>query len=428
MKIAMFTNTYAPHVGGVAKSVATYESELRRRGHEVRVIAPHMEGEAQSDEHILRVPSIPDFNGSGFALRLPQPFLISDFIDEFEPDIIHTHHPFLLGDAALRIAYERHLPLIFTHHTLYEQYTHYLPFDSDAVKRVAVQIATEYCNLCHHVIAPSRSIQLLLEQRGVVAPMTSIPTGIDVEYLSSGHRQAFREAHGIPVDAMVIGHVGRLCKEKNLSFLAEAAASYLDTHPNAVFLVVGAGDSHEEMQEILGRHVQSKQYIFVGRQVGQDLVDAYAAMDVFLFSSQSETQGMVLAEAMAAGNPVVALDGPGVREIVKGRNGRLLKSDATPANFAGAIRELTSDSEKLWRAAHQAQRSAKDYDLSCCADQIERLYQSLIDEHPGPTPETLSGWERLEGRLEAEWKLLVEKSTALTAVLVETEATTSSLV
>lgn len=428
MKIAMFTNTYAPHVGGVAKSVATYESEFRRRGHDVRIIAPHMEGEGLSDEHILRVPSIPDFNGSGFALRVPQPFLISDFIDEFEPDIVHTHHPFLLGDAALRTAYERHLPLIFTHHTLYEQYTHNLPFDSEAVKRVAVQIATEYCNLCHHVIAPSRSIELLLKQRGVKVPITSIPTGIDVEYLNSGHRHAFREAHGIAHNAMVIGHVGRLSREKNLSFLAEAAAFYLNAHPDAVFLVVGDGDSNEEMQAILGSHVASKQYIFVGRQVGQDLVDAYAAMDVFVFSSQSETQGMVLAEAMAAGNPVVALDGPGVREIVKGRNGRLLQADATPANFADAINELTSDDEKLWRTANQAHRTAEDYDLTCCADQLEQLYQSLIDQYLGPSPETLSAWERLEGRLEAEWKLLVEKSTALTAVLVETEATTSSLV
>ncbi len=428
MKISMFTNTYAPHVGGVAKSVETYETEFRERGHDVRIIAPHMEGEDPNQKHILRVPSISDFNGSGFALRVPQPFLISNYIDEFAPDVIHTHHPFLLGDAALRTAYERRLPLVFTHHTMYEQYTHYLPFDFESFKRVAVQIATEYCNLCHHVIAPSRSVEQLLRQRGVTVPITTIPTGIDLQFLDSGDRRIFREAHGIPHEAVVVGHVGRLSEEKNLRFLAEAAGIYLKDHPSAVFLIVGNGESSDGMKAILEEYVAPEHYVFVGRQVGHDLVDAYAAMDLFVFSSQSETQGMVLAEALAAGNPVVALDGPGVREIVDEQNGRLLEGDATAGEFADAIDELTIDTKRLWRIADQARLSVETYSLKSCADRLESFYQTLIDEHPHQALEPLSAWERMEGRLEAEWKLLVEKSSALAAAVVETEATTASLV
>jgi 1,2-diacylglycerol 3-alpha-glucosyltransferase len=425
MKIAMFSNTYSPHVGGVARSVEACEIELRRRGHDVCIIAPMMEGHEDSSEHILRVPSIPDFNGSGFALRLPQPFLISDFIDDFKPDVIHTHHPFLLGDAALRTAYARRLPLVFTHHTMYEQYTHYLPFDSESVKRVAVQIAAEYCNLCHHVIAPSKSVEILLQQRGVTAPITTIPTGIDTHLFDSGDRNSFRESHGIRHDAVVIGHVGRLTEEKNLHFLAEAVGVYLSEHPNAVFLIVGDGDSSDAMKTVLTDFASSSRFIFVGRLVGQKLYDAYAAMDLFVFASQSETQGLVLAEALAAGTPVVALDGPGVREIIEDRNGRLLDLDATAASFADAMSDLTADTKRLSRIAEQARRSVKCYDLRSCADRLENQYQTLMNDNRSPAMQTISGWERLEGRLEAEWKLLVEKSTALTAVLVETEATTT---
>ena len=426
MKIAMFSNTYAPHVGGVAKSVESFKTEFRKRGHDVRIIAPSMDGQEIHCEHILRVPSIPDFNGSGFAFRLPQPLLISDFIDEFEPDIIHTHHPFLLGDAALRTAYARRLPLVFTHHTMYEQYTHFLPFDGDFVKRMAVQISTEFCNLCHQVIAPGKSVEMLLRQRGVTSPITTIPTGINTQFFDSGNRTAFRESHGIRHDAIVIGHVGRLSEEKNLRFLSEAVGVYLSDHPAAVFLIVGEGDASETMKDILEEFVAPSHIIFVGQLIGQALVDAYAAMDLFVFSSQSETQGLVLAEAIAAGTPVVALNGPGVREIIDDRNGRLLESDATSSEFAAAIKDLAADTKRLSRIAHQARRSVQIYDVKCCADQLEVCYQKLIAEHSRSTMQVMSAWERLEGRLEAEWKLLVEKSMALTAVVVETEATTVS--
>src|SRR5262245_30782698 len=104
MNIAMFTNTYLPHVGGVARSVSTYEEELRRRGHLVRIVAPEFE-DAEPSDHVLRIPAIQGFNGSDFSVRLPQPGVISDWLDAFRPDAVHSHHPFLLGDTALRYAW-----------------------------------------------------------------------------------------------------------------------------------------------------------------------------------------------------------------------------------------------------------------------------------------------------------------------------------
>lgn len=427
MKTAMFTNTYLPHVGGVARSVNTYEEEFRRRGFDMKIVAPEFEGAEESTKHVYRVPALQNFNGSDFSLRLPQPYLVSRYMDEIQPDLVHSHHPFLLGDAALRTAYARQLPLIFTHHTLYEQYTHYVPLDSEAMKRVVIQMATEYCNLCHHVIAPSESIETLLRKRGVTAPITTIPTGIDLNFFGGGNQQHFRDQFGIAHDAVVVGLVSRLAAEKNLTFLANAVGRYLSEHENAVFVVVGEGLHREEMHDILQSIAAPYQVIFAGRQTGQDLADAYAAMDVFAFASQSETQGMVIAEAMAAGNPVVALDGPGIREIVEERNGRLLDGDATENEFAEALRQLTENPHRLWRIADEARASVKPYGLTSCADRLSELYATLIAQFEVKSNHDLTPWEEVQGRLEAEWELLGEKASALAAAFSETEATRATL-
>ncbi len=423
MRIAMVTNTYLPHVGGVARSVSTYEDELRRRGHEVRIVAPEFEGAEESTADVLRVPAIQRFNGSDFSVRIPQPGLIADWLDEFRPQVVHSHHPFLLGDAALRYAWARRLPLVFTHHTLYEQYTHYVPLDSEALKRVAIQMAVEYCNLCTQVIAPSESVEALLRERGVIVPVTVIPTGIDLDFYSSGNRAAFLRRDHVSKDALVIGHVGRLAGEKNLAFLAKAVGQYLAEHPEAVFLVVGAGDAAETFRETIESLVPPHQLRMVGRKTGRELADAYAAMDVFVFSSQSETQGMVLAEAMAAGAPVVALDGPGVRDVVNRDNGRLLPADATEEQFASAIDQLTADPKRLRRLGEQAPKSIQEFSLENCADRLVELYQRLIAESGTRGDATLVPWDRLLGRLEIEWRLIAEKTAALAAAVVETEAT-----
>ena len=422
----MFTNTYLPHVGGVARSVSTYEEEFRRRGHDVRVIAPEFEG-AEESEYVLRVPAIQNFNGSDFSVQLPQPGLIAEYLDQFQPQLIHSHHPFLLGDSALRAAWTRRLPLVFTHHTLYEQYTHYVPLDSEALQRVAIQMATEYCNLCTHVIAPSESIAELLVQRQVTRPISAIPTGIDLERFGEGDGRRFRERHNIPADALVIGHVGRLAGEKNLAYLARAVGRFLAEHPDAYWLVVGSGESAEAIEGTVGELANRVQLIMAGSHTGQELVDAYTAMDLFVFSSQSETQGMVLAEAMAARTPVVALDGPGVRDVLNDVSGRLLPGNANEVTFAEAMREMTRDRATLVHRGELARQSVRTFGLDVCADRILELYEQLVEEHSHREDADPGPWDRLLGRLEIEWSLLIEKTSALAAAVVDTEATRSTL-
>jgi 1,2-diacylglycerol 3-alpha-glucosyltransferase len=425
VKIVMFTNTYLPHVGGVARSVSTYEEEFRRRGHDVRIVAPQFEGAMESSEFVLRTPALQHFNGSDFSVTLPQPGLIAEFLDDFQPEIIHSHHPFLLGDAALRAAWTRRLPLVFTHHTLYEQYTRYVPLDSEALQRVAIQMATEYCNLCTHVIAPSPSIADLLAQRCVSTPITAIPTGIDLAAFGHGDGAACRRQFKIPEEALVVGHVGRLAAEKNLKYLGQAVSRFLKDRPDVVFLVVGAGDFGDEFRDLVSDAVGENRIIMAGSRTGQELIDAYAAMDVFAFSSQSETQGMVLAEAMAARTPVVALAGAGVRDVLNDANGRMLPGDASIEDFAAALGEITRDREQLRQLGQSARRSVRDFGLDVCADRVLQLYGQLIEEQSMHDGADYGPWDRMLARLEIEWSLIVEKTTALTAAVVETEATRS---
>ncbi len=424
MKIAMFTNTYLPHVGGVARAVQTLENVCRKLGHEVRVIAPEFKDSVKSPD-VLRVPSIQNFNGSDFSVRLPVPNVIHEFISDFQPDIIHSHHPFLLGDSALREAWKRHIPVVFTHHTLYERYTHYVPLDSIMLKRVAIQLATEYCNLCDRIIAPSDSITRLLKARGVTTPIRTIPTGIDVDFFASGNGERYREQTGIDRKAKVIGHVGRLAMEKNLTFIADAVAANLRQFPDAVFLLVGDGEARDEMLERLTQQEVGGQIIAVGKLTGDALADAYAAMDWFVFASQTETQGLVIAEAMASGKPVCALDGPGVREIVHdGKNGLLLDSDASITDFTHALGSLMRDSEMSRRLAVNARMTAEDYGadrcvlhmLDCYADAIAGTVFTTTNHDPMP-------WDSLISGIEIEWDLFLEKVAAAAAGMIETPAT-----
>lgn len=423
MKIAMFTNTYLPHVGGVARSVKTLEDECRKRGHEVRVIAPQSDM-ADETADVLRVPAIQNFNGSDFSVRLPSLNLIRDFIEDFKPDIIHSHHPFLLGDSALREAWKIRIPIVFTHHTLYERYTHYVPLDSDALKRVAIQLATEYCNLCTTVIAPSESVAHLLVERGVTVPIAEIPTGIDTEAFASADGEAFRSEHRIPADAVVVGHVGRLAEEKNLRFLTESVKAALADHPEGWFVLVGEGPEKQAMLDLIG----SDRVVAPGSLHSKDLADAYASMDIFVFASQSETQGMVLAEAMAAGVAVVALDGPGVREIMEdGSNGTLLPADASVPDFTTALSQMIHDVDSRHHCSAGASATSSSYDLSVTTDRVLALYEKLISEAGHDKPEDFTPWDRLLNGIGVEWDLTVAKISAMAAAVSTTPATEAKI-
>ena len=390
--------------------------------HKVLVVAPEFEGPPltrRAASIVERVPAIQNFNGSDFSVRLPLATGLSDRLASFGADVIHAHHPFLLGDTALRVGANKNVPVIFTHHTRYEDYTHYVPFDSPTLKEIAINLSTEFANLCDGVIAPSESIARLIKKRGVKTVIAVVPTGIDVRAFASGNGARFRRKYKIPAKAFVVGHVGRLAPEKNLAYLTKSVARFLKATPEARFLVVGGGPSEEEMKKICAEQGVTGQFILAGKHTGRDLHDAYCAMDIFAFASFSETQGMVLAEAMAAGLPAVALNASGVREVVRqGENGFLLSARAPAQTFASHLAKLHAEPALRKKFVRAARATAQNFSQENCAKLALEFYEEIRRAtRRERLMTTANPWGTLIDRVGMEWNLLAQKAQSVISAL-----------
>lgn len=419
IKVLMFTNTFLPHVGGVARSVQTLRGALVARGHEVMVVAPEFDGGAEDDPGVLRVAAITRVAGTDYSLPILLSRQVRDAIEDFDPDIIHSHHPFFLGDTALRMGANLGVPVVYTHHTRYDLYVEQTAATDGFLPRAALSLVAGYCNLADTIIAPSDSIRDFIRNHGVTAQVEVVPTGIDVERFGRGNAARMRARLGVPEEAFVVGHLGRLAAEKNLTFLAEAVGLFLAENPEAHFILAGAGPLKDEVTRGLEASGLRTQVHVADILQGDDLAAFYRAMDVFAFSSLTETQGLVLVEAMAAGTPVVALDAPGAREAVRdGENGRLLPEMATQAEFAAALGWIASRPRDRRRAmSASALRTAGSYSIPLMGERVEKLYTRLVADGPAERTFELSEWEGRWRGLRTEAALIENLIIALGAAI-----------
>lgn len=418
MNILMMTNNYLPLFGGLERSIENFTREFERMGHRVLIVAPEFENTPPREGNVIRVPAIQHFNGSDFSAPLLIPGAVKDELKRFAPDVVHAHHPFLLGDAAVRFAYQENLPLVYTQHTLHEEYTHYVSEKAEALKRFIVELSTGFANLCDAVIAPTRSIALLLRDRGVRRPVRVVPTGIDPAQYANRDRLRMRRRHGIPADAFTVGHVGRLAVEKNLPFLLRAVENFLKRKRGAHFLLIGSGPCEDEVKRSLGNSDLSRRVHFAGALHGDDLLDGFAAMDAFAFSSHSETQGVVLVEALAAGVPLVGLDAIAVRDIIKdGKNGFLIAEEREP-DFADALERLSAlPRNQFERFRKAAFASARSYANNLVARKAVALYESLAGRKWTEREKNHSLWDAALRRISAEWEIFKNLGKATTAAI-----------
>ncbi len=424
MNILMVTNTYLPHVGGVANSVAVFTKYLRKHGHNVKVIAPEYKEDNSSDPYIIRVPAIQHFNGSDFSVVLPIPHFLENDLKDFTPDVIHSHHPFLMGSMAVRLSKKYVVPLIFTQHTMFEDYTHYVPVDFGDMKKFVISLSTGYANLCDRVVAPSQSVADILKGRGVETPISIIPTGVEMDKFTKGNGSTFREKHNIPEDAFLAGHIGRLAQEKNLMFLTRSVSKFLKENHHAHFFVGGYGPSQEPMQKHFQENGLQKQVHFAGKLTGQETIDAYHAMDLFVFSSKSETQGMVLTEAMSAKVPVIAIDASGVREVLKdGQNGFMLDNESED-DFAQAINKYYNLSEQdKNKIKENAFETAKEFSMENCVMSLVEVYHQLKSLNMQERDMDESIWKKSTELAKTQWDLFTNLTSAVVdAVQSETKA------
>ncbi|MFH1061921.1 MAG: glycosyltransferase [Candidatus Omnitrophota bacterium] len=414
MNIVMMTNTYKPILGGLEKSVEVFSQEYRKQGHKVLIVAPEFEHTPKKEKNVFRLPAIKNVGDSEFSIEMGISPDLQKALKKFKPNIIHTHHPFLIGDTALRAAAKFNIPLVFTNHTLYEENTHYLPGgNSAAMKKFVVRLAKGYADLCDQVIAPSQSVANLLKKRGVKTPIEVLPTGIYIDQFNKGDGAAFRNFFNIPKTAFVVGIVGRMAEEKNVPFLLKAVTVFLKKNKNAYFVVVGVGPLLESIKSSFEKNKLSERLICAGVLKAKQLISAYAALDVFAFSSHSETQGLVLVEAMAAGTPVVGVDAPGVREVIEDKkNGRILKND-NAEKFAQALSWIIKLSFQERAALRKnARKTAQEFSVPICVKKALKLYSSAIKRQRKQCDLDKSLWKRTVRLLKAQGKLMANTTQA----------------
>ena len=268
-----------------------------------------------------------------------------------------------------------------------------------------IELSTGYANLADHVFAPSESVMLMMKERGVTTAIDVVPTGIYTEQFSRGAGKAFRKKLNIPADAFVVGHVGRLAPEKNLEFVTRAVAQFLKKEPKAHFLIGGTGPSEEAIKEIMAQEGLTDRLHLAGMLKGKELVNAYHAMDVFVFASQSETQGLVVTEAMAAGIPVVAVDAPGVREVVKDLvNGRLLAHESIEDFVASLVWLKKLSVLQIKKIKKACKETAKNFTMKDCAQRALNIYVTLTTNHGFSRRNIEEGfWSNVVHSIQAQW-------------------------
>jgi len=299
MKIGLFSDTYLPQINGVTTTVHWLREELEHMGHEVYVFCPHY-GRERPDPRVVRLPSLPFLFHRESRVAFPTiPLRARRIMGELEA--IHSHTPFSLGTLALWAARRARIPHVHTYHTLYVAYRHYLPPPLRPPRRMAEVLSAAFCNRCDAVTVESTPIRDELLRYGVRVPIHVFPFGVNLRLFSRPIQHDIRADLSLPRDATLLLYVGRLAPEKNVHFLLRAFREVALRRPDVLLLMIGGGPAAEDLVREAQQLGIAGQVIFPG-YIGHDrLVDYYRQCDLFVFASKTETQGLVVLEAMAAG-------------------------------------------------------------------------------------------------------------------------------
>lgn len=324
MRIAMVTNNYTPYSGGVVSSLKALVPELQAAGNEVLIITLDFNSDCSNDpSYVVRLKSCLTFMYKNNHMAVPWRTTrqLYTILMQFNPDIVHVHHPFLLGVAALKVAKHLGKRVVFTYHTLYDAYAHYVPLAPVGLTQTCIRaLVKSFCNKVDGIIAPTSGVQALLHD-GVQNKSVIIPSPLRTDFSTPALRPKVRK------NVFNLLTVGRMAPEKNVSWLLDMFCG-LDSN-DFHFTLVGYGSSYDEIQTYAYDVLKLSPRVvrFVHKPSKEDLIAYYQNADLFVFASRTDTQGLVLAESMAFSTPVVALDGVGQRGIIKdGRNGYIVHS------------------------------------------------------------------------------------------------------
>lgn len=377
MHIGIFTDSYLPYTSGVVRSIITFSKELRNLGHQVSIFAPSY-GNCQPQKDIYRFRSLRAPTFKEFALAVPLAPSLPRALRQMGIDLIHVHSPFLMGQLGARMARQLGLPLVATYHTLYEEYVHYFPLAPGLLRHAVRHYTISFCNRCQLVITPTDTIRAYLQENGVKAPVASIPTGIELERFENLDPVWLRRHLLLSPEDIILLHVGRLGKEKNISFILQVFAMVHQQAPATHLILVGSGPLKETLESQARSLGISQAVTFAGSFPFEQMPAVYAGADLFIFASVTETQGLVIAEARAAGLPVVAVRAYGVQEmVVDGKDGFLTPLDME--TFSARVEELVARPELRQQMGEEARRNVVSLAAATMARRLEEQYQELLN-------------------------------------------------
>lgn len=385
LNIAFFCDAYFPTRNGVAVSVETTAEELRARGHRVAVFAPRYKNHRDENESdIVRFPAGHWARARDFPVAFPllprASFRVGSRFRREEFDIVHSHSPFTIGTTGARWARRNDIPLLFTFHTLYHRYLHYVPMPHDWTRSSIVWWLRYYCNLCDGIIAPSQPVAQIAAHLAPDVPRRVLPTGVDVAHFASGAREATRARLGFAASTRVLLYVGRMVQEKNLVFLLRALAPLLKENqaPPTHLLLVGGGPDLPRLREIAVQMGIAARVTFTDFVAPASTRDLYAAADIFVFASRTETQGVSIAEALSSGLPCVVVGAMGAAEAVtNGADGFIVPPRET--DFTRAVDTLLHDEKLRLSMAACARKNAPALSRTRAVDHLVALYSHHLN-------------------------------------------------
>jgi 1,2-diacylglycerol 3-alpha-glucosyltransferase len=396
LTVAIFGESYLPYLSGVTVATEALARGLEAAGHRVVLAVPRPAGSAQPTGGGAAGPDpqmawLPSYQGPPPAppdYRMPWPVPSGALarVRAARPDVVHAQSPFVSGLMARRVARAVGAPLVFTHHTRFADYRHYLgPFAAPGSALMEAYLGAFRAG-CAAVVAPADDLAAEIEaavasrREGRRPIVRTIPTGIDVEALRGLAPADPRRIAGWPSDAIVAVSVGRLAREKSTDVLLDAFAGAARSDPRLRLVLVGDGPLRREIERRLAGGTLGDRVLLTGRLPRLEALSVAAGCDLFAFASRTETQGLVLAEALAVGLPVVTLDGPGVRSSVReGVDGVVVPRSPgrSAALLAEALRSLAADSDRRATLARSARDGAVRFAAESRIEEMVALYRSL---------------------------------------------------
>ena len=382
LNVAMFTNNYLPFIGGVPISIERLRLGLQEMGNRVLLVAPRYRDQPDDEQDTLRLPSLLAFGKPG-DFRLANIFLprVRRQLQQFKPDIIHVHHPVWVGSLGLYLGKRLKVKVVYTYHTRLEHYAHFVPLPGRLFRNfISHALIKRFANRCDGIVVPTYSAEEYLRMIGVKTPTFVQPTGIEYQrFLKTPQEsvRALRETLNMG-DELVMLSVSRLSNEKNLDFMIEAAAALRHLTDQAFrLLIIGDGHQRARLQGRIDELGLNECVSLLGSVAPSEMPLYYALGDLFVFSSKSETQGMVLLEAMAAGLPVVAVRSSGTDDVIRdGYNG--FKTAGSQSAWIARVDELMRDDRLRCRLGINARDFARDYSIERFAREVKSIYAEVL--------------------------------------------------